>query len=134
VQSAGCLVVARLELPARVQHGEDDFERAFLRRRVLVDGNAAAIVGNRNRAPVLVQRHRDVRSEPVHRLVDGVVENFPDEMVEPGAADAPDVHSGTFADGLQPLENGDVFRGVVAHVGIGYRLQPEPEPLTSESV
>ena len=34
-------------------------------------------------------------------------------MVQSGGADAADVHAGTLADRLEPLENGDVFRGVV---------------------
>src|SRR5581483_8657315 len=50
---------------------------------------------------------------PVHRLVDGVVEDFPDEMMQPSGANAADVHPRTLSDGLEPLENGDVFRGVV---------------------
>ena len=56
----------------------------------------------------------DIRSIPVHRLVDGVVEDFPDEVVQPGRADAADVHPGALADGLQTFENRDVFRSVVA--------------------
>ena len=94
VQTAGRLVVALLELSAGVEHREDHFERALLRRRMLVDRNAAAIVGDRDRAAVLVQRDDDVRGEAVHRLVDGVVEHFPDEMVQAGGADAADVHAG----------------------------------------
>src|SRR6185295_6662505 len=49
----------------------------------------------------------------VHRLVDGVVENFPDEVVEPGGPDASDIHAGPLANRLEALENGDVFGGVV---------------------
>src|SRR5262245_29651399 len=49
----------------------------------------------------------------VHRLVDGVVENFPDEVVKPGRANTADIHARTLANGLETLENGDVFRGVV---------------------
>ena len=49
----------------------------------------------------------------VHRLVDGVVEHFPDEVVQPGRSDAADIHAGPLADGLETLENRDVFRGVV---------------------
>src|SRR5262245_53401565 len=49
----------------------------------------------------------------VHRLVDGVVENFPDEVIQPGRADAADIHPGALANRLETLENGDVFRGVV---------------------
>ncbi len=56
----------------------------------------------------------------VHRLVDGVVEDFPDEVVQPGRADAADVHAGALPDRLQTFENRDVFRRVVrgAHVCI----------------
>ena len=79
---------------------------------MLVDRNAAAVVRNRDRRAVLVQRDGDVRGVAVHRLVDGVVEDLPDEMVQPGGADAADVHAGTLADGLEPFEDGDVFCGV----------------------
>src|SRR5262245_51991460 len=49
----------------------------------------------------------------VHRLVDRVVEHFPDEVVKPSRADAADIHARPLAYGLQSLEYGDVFRGVV---------------------
>ena len=67
---------------------------------------------------------RDVRGEAVHRLVDGVVENLPDQVVQAGGADAADVHAGPLADGLEPFENGDVFGCVVGHTsaGIGWRV------------
>ena len=51
----------------------------------------------------------------VHRLVDGVVEDLPDQVVQAGGADAADVHAGTLADGLEPFEDGDVFGCVVGH-------------------
>jgi hypothetical protein len=60
-----------------------------------------------------VQRDADVRRVAVHRFVHGVVENFPDEVVEAGRADAADIHAGTLADGFEAFENGDVFRRVV---------------------
>ena len=44
VQAAGRLVVLPLELAAGVQRGEDDFERARLRGRVLIHRNPAPIV------------------------------------------------------------------------------------------
>ena len=59
-----------------------------------------------------MQRDANVRGMPVHRLVDRVVEHFPDQMVKAGRADAADVHSGAFTNGLEAFENGDVFRGV----------------------
>ena len=113
VEAAGGLVAAVLELAAGVQHREDHLEGALLRARMLVDRDAAAVVFDRDRRSVVVQRDADVRGVAVHRLVDGVVENFPDEVVQPGRADAADIHAGTLADRLQTFENGDVFRGVL---------------------
>ena len=55
----------------------------------------------------------------VHRLVNGVVEDFPDEMMKAGGADAADVHAGTLANRLEPFENRDVFSGVIrSHGGL----------------
>ena len=84
VEAAGGLVVALLELPAGVEHREDHLERALLRLRVLVHRDAAPVVRDGDGGAVGVKRHRDVRCVAVHRLVDGVVEDLPDEMVQPG--------------------------------------------------
>jgi hypothetical protein len=59
-----------------------------------------------------VERQRDRRGEAVHRFVDGVVQDFPDEVMKPGAAYAADVHAGALADRLEPFKDGDVFRGI----------------------
>ena len=84
---------------------------------MLVDRNAAPVVRDRDRRAVVVQRDGDVRGVAVHRLVDRVVEDLPDEVVQPGAADAADVHAGALANGLETLEDGDVFGGVGCQPG-----------------
>ena len=112
VQAARGLVVAGLELAAGVEDREDDLERALAGLGMLVDRNAAPIVGDGERRAVGVQRDGDRRGVAVHRLVDGVVENLPGEVVQAGGADAADVHARALADGLEAFENGDVFRGV----------------------
>ena len=109
VETAGGLVVVVVELAARVEHREDHFQRALLARPMLVDGNAAPIVLDRDRRTVLVKGHPDVRGVPVHRLVYRVVEDLPDEVMKTGAADAADVHTGPATNGLEPFEDGDVF-------------------------
>ena len=109
VQAPGRLVVGAFELPARVQDGKDHLERALVGLRVLVDGDATAVVGDRDRRSVLVQRHGDGRGEAIHRFVDGVVEDFPDQMMEPGAADAADIHARPLPDGIQAFKDSDVF-------------------------
>ncbi len=45
-------------------------------------------------------------------FVHGVVNNFPDEVVQPAGVGAADVHRGAFPDRLQPFEDLDIFRGV----------------------
>ncbi len=113
VKTAGRLVVARFELAAGVEHGEDHFERALLRLRMHVDRNAAAVVFDGDRGAVLVQGDADVRRVAVHRLVDRVVERLPDQVMQAGAADAADVHAGAFPDRLEPFKDGDVFGCVI---------------------
>jgi hypothetical protein len=44
VQTAGRLVVAGLELAPGVEDREDDFQGAFLRRGMFIDGNPPAVV------------------------------------------------------------------------------------------
>ena len=61
---------------------------------------------------------RMLRRVTVHRLVDRVVERFPDEMMQAGAADAADVHAGALANGLEPLEDGNVFGCVIRCHGV----------------
>jgi hypothetical protein len=112
MKTARRLVAAVLELPAGMERGEDDLERALLRLRVLVHRYAAPVVSDRDRRSVVVQRERDIRGVAVHRLVDRVVEDLPHEMVQPRAPDASNVHAGTLANGLEALEDGDVFCGV----------------------
>ncbi len=112
VEAAGGLVVARLEFSTGVEHGEDHFERALLGLGVDVDGDAAAVVFDGDRRSVLVERDPDVGGITVHRLVDGVVERLPHEVMQAGAADAADVHARAFPYGLEAFEYGDVFCGV----------------------
>src|SRR5262245_50092308 len=49
----------------------------------------------------------------VHRLVDAVVEDFPDEVMEARRTDAADIHARPLPDRLEPFQDSDVVRGVV---------------------
>ena len=79
---------------------------------MLVDRNAAPIIGNRDRAAIVVQRHRDVRGIAVHRLVDRVVEDFPNEMMKSRRTNAADVHAGAFSNRFETFEDSNVFSGI----------------------
>ena len=118
VQPAGGVVGAPVEFPSRVQRGEDHLERRFPRRLVDVHGNPAAVVLHRDRA-VAPQRHVNPRRVAVHGLVHAVVEDLPDEVVEPFDIGSPDVHGGALPHRGQPLEDGDVAGGVLPSVAHG---------------
>ena len=82
VEAAGHLVPIAAELAAGVQDGEHNLGsgEVFV-LGVLSDRDAAAIVANLNAA---VGKNRDVDTAAVagHCLVDGVVDDFPDEVVQ----------------------------------------------------
>src|SRR6059036_2669335 len=109
VEAARHLVRGVIELPARVQDRQDDLGGRLAALLVDVHGNAAAVIADGARA-VGVQDDFDVVAGAGERLVHGVVDRLVDELVEAVRARVPDVHRGTLADGLKPLEDLDVTR------------------------
>ncbi len=61
---------------------------------------------------------------PGHRLVDRVVDDFPDQVVQTGRAGRTDVHARPLAHGIEALEHLDVLGGIVAGGGSGHARQP----------
>ena len=111
MEAAGDLVAGAAELAAGVQHREHDGRR---RQVVLLhdpDGDAAAIVGDGDRV-IGIDRDDEAGAVPGDRLVDGVVDDFVDQMVEASRTGGADVHAGAFADRLKALEDLDIL-GVV---------------------
>ena len=56
--------------------------------------------------------NRDAVALSRERFIDLVVDHLEDEVVEPALARVPDVHAGALPDGLETLEDLDVFRAV----------------------
>ena len=52
---------------------------------------------------------------PGKRFVDAVVDDLPNQVMQPGGAHAADVHAGPFANRLEALEDLDVFRRIGRH-------------------
>ena len=119
VQAAGHLVAVVVELAAGVQHGQHDFGRR-LAAGVAIDGNAAAVVDDRDRV-VDVDRDVDLVAEAGQRLVDRVVDDLVDEVVQPGRAGRPDVHGRALAHGLEALEDLDLVGAVVVGRAVAVR-------------
>ena len=84
MQATGNLVGALFELAAGVQHGHHDVD----------GGNTGGMHGNRNTAAVvddlhaaiLENAHIDFGGESGHRLVDRVIDDFPDQVVQAALA------------------------------------------------
>ena len=116
VKAAGHLVGAVVELAARVQDRHDDLERRDPLHRVQVDGDAAAVVDDRDG---VVGVHRDgyLGAEAGHGLVDGVVHDLPYEVVQTAGGRRADVHARALADGLEALEDLDLSAIVFGILG-----------------
>jgi hypothetical protein len=86
VQTARHLVAVAAELAAGVQHGEHDLDRALALVRaggIWVDRDATTVV--LHAAPAVgLQRDVDAGGMACHGLIDGVVDDLPHEVVEPG--------------------------------------------------
>ena len=72
-------------------------------------------------AAVGQQRDDDARAVAGHRLVDGVVDDLPDEVVEAGQAGGADVHARALAHRVEPLEDLDVLGAVRPVAGRAWR-------------
>ncbi len=113
VQAAGVEIVAAFaELGAGVERGQDQFQGGAFELGVHINWDAAAVVGHGDRVAVLVQRDGDRIRVAIKVFIDGVIDDFPDEVVQALAVHAADVHGGAAADGFQAFEDGDVFGGV----------------------
>ena len=119
VQTARHLVPVATELAAGVQHGQHDLgSRLALVLAALerIDRDAATVVGHAA-ATVGAERDRDAIAVSGHRLVDGVVDDFPDQVMQSGETGRADVHAGTLAHRVEAFEHGD-RGGVVVRGGL----------------
>ena len=115
VQSARNFVGRRIEFPPGVQGGHHYLRRGnFLAVNVhVVHGNAAAVIDYRDRV-VDVDRDFNLVGETSKRLIDGIIDNFVDQMVQSQIAGRADVHSRPQAYGFHAAEHFDGVGSVVA--------------------
>ena len=108
VEAAAGLVYRIVKFAARVQGRKDQ----ALRRdalRVQIHRDAPPVV-RYGAGAVPLQEHADLRAEARQMLVHGIVHNLINQMVQPLAGHAPDVHAGPFAYSLQALQHGNTVR------------------------
>ena len=115
VQAARDLVGRVIELTAGVQDRHDDLERRDLFDRMLVDGDAAPVVDDRD-GVVGVDRHLNLGAETGHGLVDGVVNDLPHQVMKTAGARRANVHARALTNGLETFENLNLAAIVIVFV------------------
>lgn len=113
VQAAGSSIILVREFAAGVQDRQHNFQRGRLRLGMLLNRDATSVVLHRDRLAVLVQRHIDAIAFAGEMLIDRVIDDFPNQMVQPARIDATDIHCRSTTHGLQAFENLDVVAGVI---------------------
>src|ERR1700730_14639012 len=98
-----------------LQGGHHDLRRGnFLAVNVhVVHGNAADVIDHRD-GVVDVDRDFNLVGETSKRLIDGIIDNFVDQMVQSQIAGGADVHGRSQAYGFHAAEDFDGVGGVVA--------------------
>src|SRR5918998_3010676 len=130
VQPAGDLVALTVELPAGVQRGKDDLGGRPVVLLHLADRHPAPVVGDGD-GVVLVNDHDYLRAVPGERLVYGVVDDLPHEVVQPPRTRSADVHARPPLDGLETLQNLDGACIVGALGMLRRRSSPQRGPSSS---
>jgi hypothetical protein len=111
VQAAGGGVSAAAELAARVQLGEHELHARETALRLHIDRDAAAVVRH-GHAAVVVQGDPDLVAVSGEGLVDRVVDDLPEAVHEAARVGRADVHARPLAHCFEPLENGEMSRGI----------------------
>ena len=106
VQAARNFVAVAVKLSAGVQLRHHHLRSRLLLALVVVNGNPAAIVDDRD-GIVAMDNHIHTGTMSGQRFVDGIVNNFVDEVVQSHLTGGSDVHCRAFADRFEPFQNFD---------------------------
>ena len=106
VQTAGHLVAVLVELTARMEDRQDDFQGAAVLLLVHAGRDTAAVVLHPD-GIVLQDGDFHVRAEAGHGFVDTVVHDLIHQMVETALTDVTDIHGGALAHRLETFQNLD---------------------------
>jgi hypothetical protein len=118
VKSAGDFIRTAAELSSGVQSSHYSFQGGFSGGWVDIYGDATTVVLNRDYTFGIQFDFYQV-TKASHGLIDGVIENFVDQVMQTALVGAADVHTRADSNRFQSLKDLDIFRSVV---GIGLLL------------
>ncbi|OIQ75847.1 hypothetical protein GALL_424830 [mine drainage metagenome] len=107
MQTTGDRVAAAAELSTGVQDGEYDFHRWPFLDWVHRDWDSTAVVDNPDSA-IFHDGYVDEIAVTGESLIDRVVDYLIDQVVQTPFTGRPDIHTGAFADRVEPFKNLDV--------------------------
>ncbi len=99
------------KLSARVKRRQNDLQRRFVVLRMFIDRDTPPVIFHRA-GPVVAQGDDDMVAIAVDRLVDGIVERFPHQMMQSVGVGPSDIHAGPNPNRLQPFEDFNMFRRI----------------------
>ena len=102
VQTAGYLVSPAAEFAAGMKDRKNDFHRGTTGLVVDADGDPAAVIQYCD-GIVRIDRNLDMIAETGQGFVNGVVNDFIDQMVQSAGCRRPDIHTGSFSDCFESL-------------------------------
>ena len=103
VQTTGHGIRFRVELTAGMQLGHNHLDGRDT-GGVHFDRDTTAVIDDLD-APVLTEGDNDLVGIARHCLIDGVVDDLPDQVVQAAGTGGTDVHTGALTDGLEALQN-----------------------------
>ncbi len=112
MQTTGNLIGVVVELTAGVQYGHDDLGCGDAFFLVHINRDAATVIANGDRL-IRVNGHADIVAVASQCFVDGVVEHLEHHVVQTATIiGVANVHTGTFAYGIQTFQHLDAGRVV----------------------
>jgi hypothetical protein len=102
VEAAGNFIRLFVKLPAGVEPGHYQFQGADVLGGMDVRRNTPAVILHPDNV-VPLQNYQNIGTEALHGLVNGVIDNFKNQMMQAVNAGRPDIHTGTFANSLKPF-------------------------------
>ncbi|MPM74530.1 hypothetical protein SDC9_121518 [bioreactor metagenome] len=112
VESTGVAIGIVAKFTARVELGKHDFHAGNAHLLVNLHGDTAPVIHDCD-GVILVERDADLVCIAVCRLVDGVVDDFPKEVMQAALPRRADVHARAHAHRVQPLHNFDFVYCVI---------------------
>ncbi len=103
MESSGYLISATTEFASGVQITHNHFKSGFLFGRVHAHGNTPAIITDAY-GTVRVNGYPDAFTEARHRFIDGIIDNFPNQMMQATRGCITDIHARALADRVQSLQ------------------------------